>query len=124
LTMHMAHGRPLLFARKPAPVQVSWLAYPGTTGLTTIDFRLTDPYLDPPGLDETCYSEQTVRLPDSFWCYDPLTDQPPINALPALQNGYVTFGSLNNFCKVNESVLNLWSRVLKAVDRSRLMILA
>src|SRR5439155_20402717 len=95
LTMHMAEGRPSLFARKPAPIQVAWLAYPGTTGLTTIDYRLTDPYLDPPGLDDAYYSEHSIRLPDSFWCYDPLADQPAVNSLPALKNGYVTFGSLN-----------------------------
>ena len=64
-----------MFARKPAPVQVCWLAYPGTTGLTAIDFRLTDPYLDPPGLFDRFYSEESIRLPDTFWCYDPLTER-------------------------------------------------
>ena len=65
LSMHMANNRLLVFARKPAPVQVSWLAYPGTTGLSTIDFRLTDPYLDPPSLDDAFYSEISLRLPDT-----------------------------------------------------------
>jgi predicted O-linked N-acetylglucosamine transferase (SPINDLY family) len=124
LTMHMAHGRPLLFARKPAPVQVCWLAYQGTTGLSTVDYRLTDPILDPPGLFDRYYSEESVRLPDSFWCYDPLASEPAVNSSPVLEKGYVTFGSLNNFCKVNEEVLRLWARVLRAVDRSKLMILA
>ncbi len=72
LTQHMANGRPLLFARKPAPIQVAWLAYPGTTGQTAIDYRLTDPYLDPPGQGDENYSEKSVRLADTFWCYDPL----------------------------------------------------
>jgi predicted O-linked N-acetylglucosamine transferase (SPINDLY family) len=124
LTMHMARNRLLVFARKPAPVQACWLAYPGTTGLSTIDYRLTDPYLDPPGLYDRFYSEESIRLPDSFWCYDPLDNQPAVNALPALGKGQITFGCLNNFCKVNAALLKIWARVLKAVDRSRLVILA
>jgi predicted O-linked N-acetylglucosamine transferase (SPINDLY family) len=125
LTMHMGPRNHLrVFARKPAPVQVCWLAYPGTTGLSAIDYRLTDPYIDPPGLDDRYYSEESIRLPDSFWCYDPLTSEPAVNALPALELGYVTFGCLNNFCKVNAPVLELWGQVLKAVDRSRLLLLA
>jgi predicted O-linked N-acetylglucosamine transferase (SPINDLY family) len=121
--MHMAHGRLLMFARKPAPVQVTWLAYPGSTGLTSMDYRLSDPYLDPPGMDETIYSERSVRLGDTFWCYDPRSDL-PVNELPALQGGPFTFGCLNNFCKVNESVLKLWAQVLGKVEKSRLLILA
>ncbi|HZK82390.1 MAG TPA: tetratricopeptide repeat protein, partial [Humisphaera sp.] len=90
LTMHMAECRPLLFARKPAPVQVAWLAYPGTTGLATMDYRLTDPYLDPPGLNDANYSETSIRLHDTALCYDPLETLPtPVNSLPALANGYV-----------------------------------
>lgn len=124
LAMHMARNRLVVFARKPAPVQVCWLAYPGTTGLAAIDYRITDPYLDPPGLYDGCYSEESVRLPDSFWCYDPLESQPGVNPLPALENGYITFGCLNNFCKVNPPVLKIWAQVLKAVDRSRLTLMA
>jgi predicted O-linked N-acetylglucosamine transferase (SPINDLY family) len=124
LTMHMARSRLLVFARKPAPVQVCWLAYQGTTGLSTVDYRLTDPHVDPPGLYDGCYAEESVRLPDAFWCYDPLAGEPAVNALPALDEGRITFGSFNNFSKVNASVLRLWARVLKAVDRSRLMLLA
>jgi protein O-GlcNAc transferase len=126
LTMHMAHGRPLLFARKPAPIQVAWLAYPGTTGLDAIDYRFTDPYLDPPepGVD-ALYTEKSLRLPATFWCYDPLENPPPdVGPLPALANGYVTFGCLNNFCKVNDGVLKLWARVLAGVADSRLVLLA
>jgi predicted O-linked N-acetylglucosamine transferase (SPINDLY family) len=123
LTMHMADNRLLVFARKPAPVQVCWLAYPGTTGLSAMDYRLTDPYLDPPGLFDRHYAEESIRLPDSFWCYDPLTNEPAVNPLPVLSNGFITFGSFNNFCKVNPGVLKLWARVLRAVDGSRLHIL-
>ena len=99
--MHMACNRLLVFARKPAPVQVCWLAYQGTTGLATMDYRLTDPYVDPPGLYDRYYTEESIRLPDAFWCYDPLTAEAAVGALPALEQGCITFGSLNNFCKVN-----------------------
>jgi protein O-GlcNAc transferase len=122
LVMHMALNRALTFAQKPAPVQVAWLAYPGGTGLDTMDYRLTDPYLDPPGVDDA-YRERSVRLPDTFWCYDPLRSEPAVNALPCLEKGFVTFGCLNNFCKVNKEVLQLWARVLRTVAQSRLMIL-
>jgi protein O-GlcNAc transferase len=124
LTLHMARNRLLVFARKPAPVQVTFAGYPGTTGLSAIDYRLTDPHLDPPGLDDPYYAEESIRLPDSFWCYDPLSEEPAVNALPALGNGFVTFGCLNHFAKVNADVLGLWARVLRAVDRSRLLLLA
>ncbi len=123
LTMHMADGRPLTFARKPAPVQAAWLAYPGTTGLGAIDYRLTDPRLDPPSND-TFYSERTLRLPDSFWCYDPLTDTPAVDALPATRNGYLTFGCLNNTCKLTDRTFALWSPVLRALPEARLVLLA
>lgn len=123
LTMHMAGGRPGMFARKPAPVQVAWLAYPGTTGLPAMDYRISDPRLDPAG-QEIHYSERTVRLPDSFWCYDPLTVDPPVNALPALERGYLTFGCLNNPCKVTDQTLGLWGAVMRAVGDARLVLLA
>ena len=122
--MHMAHNRLLVFARKPAPVQVCWLAYPGSTGLSTIDYRLSDPHLDPPDRDDRHYAEQSIRLRDCFWCYDPLAAGPAVNALPALEQGHVTFGSLNNFCKVTAAVLKLWAEALRAVPRSRLLMLA
>ena len=124
LTMHMSNGRPLLFARRPAPVQVCWLAYPGTTGNAAIDYRLTDPFLDPPGLNDRYYSEESIRLADTFWCYNPLSREPAVNSIPALTKGNVTFGCLNNFCKVNNGVLKLWAKVLRAVGESKLMLLA
>jgi predicted O-linked N-acetylglucosamine transferase (SPINDLY family) len=124
LTMHMSRSRPLLFARKSAPVQVCWLAYPGTTGLSSIDYRLTDVHLDPVDADTSVYSEQTVRLPDTFWCYDPLAPGLDVGPLPARANGRITFASLNNFLKVNDSVIELWARVLRAVDGARLLLCA
>jgi predicted O-linked N-acetylglucosamine transferase (SPINDLY family) len=128
LTMHMADGRPLLFARRPAPVQVAWLAYPGTTGSDAIGYRLTDPWLDPiesamTGGDDR-YSERSIRLPDSFWCYDALSGEPAATALPARRNGFVTFGCLNNPCKLTAHTIRLWARVLAAVPESRLLLLA
>jgi len=125
LALHTEGNRLLVFARKPAPVQVTFAGYPGSTGLNTIDYRLSDPYLDPPGMDESIYSEQTVRLPHSFWCYDPLDCRDiPVNSLPALESGIVTLGCLNNFCKVNDGVLTLWAQVLRQVQGSRLLLLA
>jgi protein O-GlcNAc transferase len=102
LKLHTDNNRLLVFAHKPAPVQVTWLGYPGTTGMDTIDYRLTDPYLDPPGCDESVYFEKSIRLPDTFWCYDPLGDEPQVDQLPCAVNEFVTFGCLNNFCKVND----------------------
>jgi predicted O-linked N-acetylglucosamine transferase (SPINDLY family) len=128
LSVHMAENRLLVFARKPAPVQVTWLGYPGTTGLETMDYRLTDPLLDPPGETDAFYTERSVRLPHTFWCFDPMAldtgDAPRVNPLPALRAGYVTFGCLNNFCKVNQPLLDLWAAVLAAVPSSRLLLLA
>ncbi|HEY7090833.1 MAG TPA: tetratricopeptide repeat protein [Tepidisphaeraceae bacterium] len=124
LTMHMHRGRPLAFARKPAPIQIAWLAYPGTSGLSAMDYRLTDPQLDPPGEHDEFYAEESVRLPHTFWCYDPLTSEPAVNDLPAERNGYVTFGCLSNFCKVNDTVLAMWSRVLRQLPDARLVLLS
>jgi protein O-GlcNAc transferase len=127
LTMHMSRNRLRVFARKPAPVQVCWLAYPGTTGLSAMDYRITDPYLDPPMLQihgDGPYSEESIRLPDCFWCFDPLDNETAVSPLPAEKNGYISFGCLNNFCKVNPQVLKIWAGVLTAVEGSRLTILA
>ncbi|HEV3302441.1 MAG TPA: tetratricopeptide repeat protein [Planctomycetaceae bacterium] len=124
LTMHMSNGRPLVLARKPAPVQVAYLAYPGTTGLAAVDYRLTDPHLDPPGESDADYAEKSLRLPETFWCYDPLTDRPSPGPLPAIAAGGITFGCLNNFSKVNPTAVALWARVLNAVADSRLLLLS
>ena len=76
-------------------------------------------------MDESIYTEKTIRLPDTFWCYDPLDCRDiPINSLPALKGGALTFGCLNNFCKINDEVLLLWSRVLRQMKGSRLLMLA
>jgi predicted O-linked N-acetylglucosamine transferase (SPINDLY family) len=123
LSQHSAGNRLLLFARKPAPVQLSWLGYPGPTGVPAIDYRITDPHLDPVepgGLED----EALARLPETFWCYEPLSPHVEVSALPLSSNGYVTFGSLNSFKKVSAVTLDTWAQVLRSVPRSRLMLLA
>ena len=174
LTSHMGSGRLLAFARKPAPVQVTYLAYCSTTGLDTMDYRLTDPYLDPSGAKAgNVYSEKSIRLPVSYWCYGrpvsgdgeeskkqvttqgniddaaseefhegpdssafnpalrrasetgvavikPLRFKPSL--LPALSAGHVTFGCLNNFCKISPPAAEAWQRIMKAVPGSRLLL--
>ncbi len=121
LAMHAANNRLLLFARKPAPVQVTYLAYCSTTGLSTMDYRLTDPYLDPPGFDDRYYAERSVRLPETYWCYQPVLT-PPQTVLPALQTGYSTFGCLNAFGKLTASTLGAWNLLLRALPDARLLL--
>jgi predicted O-linked N-acetylglucosamine transferase (SPINDLY family) len=121
LAGHTAGHRLLSFARKPAPVQVTWIGYPGTTGLSAIDYRLTDMYLDPPGMTERLHTETLIRLP-SFAPFLPVSKSPLINRLPALGNGYVTFACLNGLAKINSHVLGLWARILLALPDARLMI--
>lgn len=123
LALHTANNRLLTFARKPAPIQVSFAGYPGGTGVETIDYHLTDPHLEPADSDKAFSSDAPFRLPDTFWCYASLATELPVGSLPALTNGHVTFGCLNNFCKVNDSVLRLWARVLAAVPCSRIALL-
>jgi protein O-GlcNAc transferase len=123
LSLHLGNNRLVLFAHKPAPVQVTFAGYPGSTGLEAIDYRLSDPYLDPPGENDALYREKTIRLVHSFWCYDPATADFPVPPQPLQSNKFITFGCLNNFAKVNQGMIELWSEVLKAVDRSRLILL-
>ncbi|HEY8748731.1 MAG TPA: tetratricopeptide repeat protein [Tepidisphaeraceae bacterium] len=124
LTLHLAGNRLLTFARKPAPVQVTWLGYPGSSGLETMDYRLSDPFLDPPGLNDAFYSETTLRLPDCYWCYDPLCALLEVGDLPARRNGFITFGCLNSFAKITLPSVRLWAGILRAVLQSRLVVLA
>jgi predicted O-linked N-acetylglucosamine transferase (SPINDLY family) len=124
LAVHGAGHRLRLFACKPAPIQMTWLGYAGTTGLDTIDYRITDPFIDPPGTDLGVYAEATVHLPETFWCYDPLDAGLPVGPLPARAAGFVTFGCLGSPRKVQPEVVSLWARVLAAVPRSRLLLVA
>ena len=122
LTLHTADNRLPVFARKPAPIQVTWLGYAGTTGLSAMDYRLTDPYLDPDSESDCHYSERSIRLPDTFHCYDPFLDDVVPSELPALTNNFLTFGSFNNFGKVSDETLAMWGKALANVANSRLVL--
>jgi predicted O-linked N-acetylglucosamine transferase (SPINDLY family) len=121
LAGHTAHNRLLVFARKPAPVQVTWCGYSGTTGLTAIDYILGDRFVIPAGA-ESHYAERVLRLPDSYVCYDPPAAAPAVSPLPALGRGYVTFGSFNNPTKLGPQVIAVWAEILKQVPRARLVL--
>jgi protein O-GlcNAc transferase len=122
LSGHASAIRILLFARKPAPVQVSWIGYLATTGLSTIDYRIVDRYTDPPEMTEKFYTEKLVRLPESFLCYLPHKNCPKVSGLPALETGHITFGSFNKIMKVSEEVISLWSKILMGIPNSRLIM--
>lgn len=122
LSGHTYGHRLEVFARKPAPLQVTWLGYPDTTGLSAIDYRLTDPIVDPPGAADSASSERLFRLPDGFHCYTAPVAAPDVSRLPAERNGFVTFGSFNNLAKVNHQVLDAWAGVLKEVAGSHLIL--
>ncbi|MGA3065702.1 MAG: tetratricopeptide repeat protein [Tepidisphaeraceae bacterium] len=122
LSGHTEGARLLVFARKPAPVQVAYLGYPDTTGLSAIDYRLTDPFLDPPGLIDRLYTEKLIRLPHTFACYRPPEDAPPVSDSPALTNGFVTFASFNSLAKVNPQTLDCWAEILRQVPTSRFLM--
>jgi predicted O-linked N-acetylglucosamine transferase (SPINDLY family) len=123
LSGYTANSRVQLFARKPAPVQITWLGYPNTTGLRRIDYRLTDAIADPEdsGADNQ-YSEQLYRLPKNFSVYQPPDPCPNVADLPCTRSGVVTFGSFNNFSKTNPLVIELWSSVLNQIPKSRLLL--
>ncbi len=120
---HTADNRLLVFARKPAPLQMSYVGYPNTTGLSAMDYRFATPYTDPPGETEQYYSERLIHL-DSHYCYTPWDTAPLPNRLPALANGYITFASFNNFAKVTPAVIALWARLLAEIPGSRLVLKA
>jgi protein O-GlcNAc transferase len=122
LALHTNGNRLAVFARKPAPIQMTWLGYPGTTGLSSIDYRLTDNFLDPPGEGDQFYTEKSIRLPHCFWCYGPTGPETLVAKLPALSAGHITFGCMNNFTKLNDRVLDLWAAILLAVPDCRLRI--
>ncbi|HEY2342930.1 MAG TPA: hypothetical protein VGH90_07875, partial [Chthoniobacteraceae bacterium] len=122
LALHMARNRLLIFARKPAPIQVTYLSYAGTSGMEAIDYRFSDPHLDPADADLTRYRETTLRLPRTYWCYEPGGAAPNVSPPPVVSSGFATFGCLNNFAKVSKDALDAWLEVLRAVPGSRLLL--
>ncbi len=121
LSGHTLGNRLTLFTRKPAPVQVTYLGYPGTTGLAAMDYRLTDGAADPDGY-EAHYSERLVRLPGCFLCYGAPPESPPVSAPPMIERGYPTFGSFNNLAKVGPEVVGVWAQILDRLPGARLLL--
>ncbi len=119
LSGHSDGNRLGVFAQRPAPVQVTWLGYPNTTGLKQIGFRLTDELADPPGMTDHLYAESLVRLPRSFLCYNPPESAPEVALLPGEP---FTFCCFNNYPKISDTVLRLWVRILQAVPDARLLL--
>jgi predicted O-linked N-acetylglucosamine transferase (SPINDLY family) len=118
LSAHTGNNRLTVFARKPAPVQITWLAYCGTTGLDAIDYRLSDRLMDPPGLFDDQYCEKTVYLTRSFWCYQPPDGVPDV-VCPAFPP---VFCCLNNFCKMNTPLLSAFAEILRRTQGSSLLL--
>ena len=119
---HTQSTRLKALARKPAPILMSYLGYLGTTGLPAMDFRITDEWLDPPGLTELQHTERLIRVPGGSVSYAPYLSSPHVNDLPAKRNGHVTFGSLNKLKKLNRNVIALWSSILRELPGSRLLL--
>jgi protein O-GlcNAc transferase len=121
LSGHSAKHRLLLFARKPAPIQATWIGYFDTTGMKAMDYVIADKYIIPEE-DEIYYVEKIVRLPDCYLCYTPHAYAQEVNELPCLSQGYITFGCFNNIAKINPTVVAVWSEILQAVPGSRLCL--
>jgi predicted O-linked N-acetylglucosamine transferase (SPINDLY family) len=119
--MGHAGNRLLVFARKPAPVQITWFGYVGTTGLQTMDYLLADRFHVPPG-EERYFVETVLRMPNGYACYGPPSDAPPPESLPAMTKGYVTFGCFNFPAKWTPQIIDLWSAILREVPTARLFL--
>ncbi|HYD70467.1 tetratricopeptide repeat protein [Azospirillum sp.] len=121
LAGHTGGNRLGVFALKPAPVQVTWLGYPNTTGLAAMDWRITDSLADPDGA-EAFHTERLARLPGGFLCYSPQPDAPEVAPAPCLTHGHVTFGSFNNLAKLTEPTVAAWAAILHRVPGARLLL--
>lgn len=122
LSGHTNGNRLGAFALRPAPIQLSWIGYPDTTGLPAMDYRITDAYADPVGIAEPFSTEKLLRMDGGFLCYAPPADAPECGEPPCCSHDYVTFGSLNNLAKMNSGVIETWSGILNSVPRSRLLL--
>ena len=124
LAGHSLGNRLLVMAHKPAPLQVTYLGYPNTTGLSTIDYRLTDIQADPIGKTAHLSTEKLVHLSQGFLCYQPPIDAPEVNHLPAIRNNHITFASFNALSKVNPAMINCWANILRQLPNSRFLLKA
>jgi predicted O-linked N-acetylglucosamine transferase (SPINDLY family)/predicted SAM-dependent methyltransferase len=124
LAGHTGSSRLLVFARRPAPVQATWLGYPDTTGLAAMDWRLTDARADPPGDSDRLHSERLLRLERGFHCYAPPPESPEVVEPPSARTGHITFGSFNTLAKLTPEMVALWGRLLSRVPGSRMLIKA
>jgi predicted O-linked N-acetylglucosamine transferase (SPINDLY family) len=121
LSGHTRFNRLLVFARKPAPVQATWLGYPGTSGLDAIGYRITDGKASPQGFD-ALHSERLVRLPHSQWCYQSPRECPDVTEPPSVRSGAVTLGAFSSLAKIGPRVIELWSKLLERLADARLMV--
>jgi protein O-GlcNAc transferase len=121
LAGHTARNRLLVFARKPAPIQITWIGYEGTTGLGAMDYLIADRLMIPTG-SERHYRERVLRMPDGYLCYDPPESAPPVGPPPSLNNGFATFGSFNNPAKITPEVVAVWARILRAAPTAHLLM--
>jgi predicted O-linked N-acetylglucosamine transferase (SPINDLY family) len=125
LAGHTKGNRLPVFGRKPAPVQMTYLGYAGTTGLSRMDYRITDDLSDPPGMTDGYYTEKLIRLAAPFLCYRPPDEAPDVAPDPPVtRNGFVRFGSFNNSAKIGTETMALWSKLLAAVPQSRIVLKA
>lgn len=122
LSGHTAAHRLGVCCYRPAPLQISWIGHPNTTGLSQIDYYLTDPWCDPPGMTDHLYSEQLYRLPRIFCCYLPPVKFPPVATSPFISTGFITFGCFNNITKMNEKLVSWWAQILDNLPESKMYI--
>jgi predicted O-linked N-acetylglucosamine transferase (SPINDLY family) len=122
LSGHTSPNRLALFARRAAPVQIGYLGYPASTGLATMDYRITDGITDPPIPADDWHCERLLRLPDSQWCFRPFGTMAPPGPLPAREAGFVTFGGFNNLTKASDTLLARWVQILLELPDSRLRL--
>ncbi|MBW7988496.1 MAG: tetratricopeptide repeat protein [Planctomycetes bacterium] len=121
LTGHTTDNRLLMMAHKPAPIQVTYLGSPDTTGMEAIDYRFTDALANPPE-SQKFNTEELVFLPDGFLCYKPSDSAPPVSSLPASRNDFITFGSFNSRSEIHPHIIKLWARILRANRDSRILL--
>ena len=118
----IGEGRLELFAMKAAPIQAIYLGYPNTSGLTRMDYRISDEWSDEKVIADQIYTEKLIRLKTGFLCFEPVSDAPAVSALPALNKNTITFGSFNIFQKISQKMLKVWAQILTSVPNSKLLI--